>query len=59
MFYEEDKVNILIALLEEYDIRNIVLCPGSRNAIIVNNILEKGAFNYYPVTDKRSAGFFA
>ena len=59
MFYEEDKVNILIALLEEYDIRNIVLCPGSRNAIIVNNILEKGSFNYYPVTDERSAGFFA
>ena len=59
MFYEEDKVNILIALLKEYGIHNIVLCPGSRNAIIVNNILEDGSFNCYPVTDERSAGFFA
>lgn len=59
MFYKEDKVNMLIALLKEYSVENVVLCPGSRNAIIVNNILEDGSFNCYPVTDERSAGFFA
>ena len=59
MFYKEDKVNILIGLLKDYGVENVVLCPGSRNAIIVNNILEDGSFNCYPVTDERSAGFFA
>lgn len=59
MFYKEDKVNLLIGLLKEYGVKKVVLCPGSRNAIIVNNILEEGNFDCYPVTDERSAGFFA
>ena len=59
MFYKEDKVNMLIGLLKEYHVENVVLCPGSRNAIIANNILEDGSFNCFPVTDERSAGFFA
>ena len=60
MLYKEDKVNLIIALLRGYGIRDVVLCPGSRNAVIVNNILTCGdAFRCYPVTDERSAGFFA
>ena len=59
MLYKEDKVNQLIALMNEYDVENVVLCPGSRNAVLVNNIVESGMFKCYPVTDERSAGFFA
>ena len=59
MYYNNEKVNLLIGLLKAYDIKNIVLCPGSRNAMIVNNIVESGLFKCFPVTDERSAGFFA
>lgn len=59
MLYDNDKVNLLIGLLKAYDIRNAVLCPGSRNAMIVNNIVADGSFKCYPVSDERSAGFFA
>ena len=56
-----DKKNILqlVALLKEYDIRNIVLCPGSRNAPIVHTLANHPFFQCYSVTDERSAGFFA
>ena len=59
MFYDNDKVNLLIALLKAYNISDVVLCPGSRNAMIVNNIVSDGSFKCYPVTDERSAAFFA
>ncbi|MGN1228863.1 MAG: 2-succinyl-5-enolpyruvyl-6-hydroxy-3-cyclohexene-1-carboxylic-acid synthase [Prevotella sp.] len=60
MFYKEDKVNMLIELLKRYNINQYVLCPGSRNAIIVNNISIGGCFAFcHSVTDERSAGFFA
>jgi len=36
-----------------------VVCPGSRNAPIVHNLNECPHFHCYPVTDERSAGFFA
>lgn len=59
MFYDNDKVNLLIGLLKAYGISDVVLCPGSRNAMIVNNIISDGGFKCYPVTDERSAAFFA
>ena len=59
MFYDNEKVNLIIGLLNTYGIRDVVLCPGSRNAMIVNNIVESGLFRCYPVTDERSAGFQA
>ena len=59
MFYDNDKVNLLTGLLKAYGITHVVLCPGSRNAMIVNNIVESRLFTCYPVTDERSAGFQA
>ena len=59
MYYNNNKVSLLIGLLKAYGIRDVVLCPGSRNAMIVNNIVVDGGFRCYPVTDERSAGFFA
>jgi 2-succinyl-5-enolpyruvyl-6-hydroxy-3-cyclohexene-1-carboxylate synthase len=55
------KKNILIlaALLRKHAIKDAVLCPGSRNAPIVHTLTTCGYFNCYPVTDERSAGFFA
>src|SRR5574344_2142307 len=56
-----DKKNILqlAALLKAHDVTHIVVCPGSRNAPIVHTLTNCAAFCCYPVTDERSAGFFA
>ena len=56
-----DKRNILqlAALLKEHGIRNVVLCPGSRNIPIVQTLANMADFSCHAVTDERSAGFFA
>lgn len=56
-----DKKNILqlVALLRAHEIRNIVLCPGSRNTPIIHTLANHPYFTCYSVTDERSAGFFA
>ena len=56
-----DKKNILqlAALLRAHGIRKVVLCPGSRNIPIVQTLANIPEFTCYPVTDERSAGFFA
>lgn len=56
-----DKKNILqlAALLKAHGIRKIVLCPGSRDIPIVQTLARMPEFTCYPVTDERSAGFFA
>lgn len=56
-----DKKNILqlVALLKAHGVHKIVLCPGSRNAAIVHTLANLDDFTCYPVTDERSAGFFA
>ena len=56
-----DKKNILqlVALLKAHRIQKIVLCPGSRNIPIVQPLVNIPEFTCYPVTDERSAGFFA
>ena len=59
MYSNKENVNILTALLADYGIRHIVVCPGSRNAPIVHNFNECPAIKCYPVTDERSAAFVA
>lgn len=59
MYSDKDNVNILTALLVEWGVRHAVVCPGSRNAPIVHNLNECADIECYPVTDERSAGFFA
>ena len=56
-----DKKNILqlAALLKGHGIRQVVLCPGSRNAAIVHTLTQVDAFTCYQATDERSAGFLA
>ncbi len=59
MFVHSETVNIFTALLLKHGIRQAVVCPGSRNAPIVHNLHECGEMKCWPVTDERSAGFFA
>lgn len=55
----QENVRIVIALLKEYDIRNIVLSPGGTNIPIVQAVQEDSFFNCYSVVDERSAMYFA
>ena len=59
MYSNKEQVNILTALLVAHGVKHAVVCPGSRNAPIVHNLNECPDITCYPVTDERSAGFYA
>ena len=59
MYSNKENVNILTALLVAHGVTHAVVCPGSRNAPIVHNLNECPAIACFPVTDERSAGFYA
>ena len=59
MYSNKENVNILTALLVKHGVRHAVCCPGSRNSPIVHNLNECPDVMCYPVTDERSAGFYA
>lgn len=57
MFSNKENINILISLLRQKGVSHAVVCPGSRNAPIVHDLAQ--VMNCIPVTDERSAGFYA
>ena len=59
MYSNKENVNILTSLLVANGVCHAVVCPGSRNAPIVHNLNEVGTITCHPVTDERSAGFYA
>ena len=59
MYSNKENVNILTSLLLEYGVSDAVVCPGSRNAPIVHNLSMCEAIRCRPVTDERSAAFYA
>lgn len=59
MYSNKENVNILTALLVKHGIQHAVVCPGSRNAPIVHNLNACPDIQCFPVTDERSAGFYA
>jgi 2-succinyl-5-enolpyruvyl-6-hydroxy-3-cyclohexene-1-carboxylate synthase len=59
MYSSKENINILTALLVAHGVRHAVVCPGSRNAPIVHNFSQCPDIECYPVTDERSAGFYA
>ena len=59
MYSSKENVNILTALLVQHGVRHAVVSPGSRNSPIVHNLNECPDITCYPVTDERSAGFYA
>ena len=58
MYSNKQNVLQLISLLQKAGIRDAVVCPGSRNAVIVHDLAE-ARIKCHPVTDERSAGFYA
>ena len=58
-YSDKENVNILTALLVAHGVKHAVVCPGSRNAPIVHNLNESPNITCHPVTDERSAGFYA
>lgn len=58
-YSNKENINILCAVMLGHGISHAVVCPGSRNAPIVHNLNECSQITCYPVTDERSAGFFA
>ncbi len=59
MYSDKKSVLQLVALLKAHGIKKVVLCPGSRNAPIIQTISNIAEFECYSITDERSAGFFA
>ncbi len=59
MYTDKKSILQLAALLKAHGIKRIVLCPGSRNIPLVQTFTNIPEFTCYPVTDERSAGFFA
>lgn len=59
MYSNKENINKLTSLLVSHEIETAVVCPGSRNAPIVHNLNEHPNIKCYPVTDERSAGFYA
>lgn len=66
-FCDKGNVNALTSLLLSHGVRTVVVCPGSRNAVLAHNFYqlssendgERGDFSIYPATDERSAAFVA
>ena len=59
MYSSKENVNILTSLMVAHGIRYAVCCPGSGNSAIVHNLNACPDIECYPVTDERSAGFYA
>lgn len=59
MYSTKTNVQQLISCFKEYCIANIVVCPGSRNAPIVQSFAADDRFFCHSIVDERSAGFYA
>lgn len=49
----------LASLCAAHGVRDVVLCPGSRNAPLCHTFSQLPQFTCHALTDERSAGFFA
>ena len=57
---EDPVISELVALLQAHDVRDVVLCPGSRNAPLVHALSHQLAgATCHSIIDERSAGFYA
>lgn len=59
MYADNPIVLELIALLKKFEIRKIVVSPGSRHRLFVASLEQDSFFTLYSVVDERSAAFFA
>lgn len=56
-FSSKKSIQILAHILKEYEINDVVISPGSRNAPIAIHFAEMDEFNCFSIIDERSAGF--
>ena len=49
----------LVSLLKFHGIRNVVICPGSRNAPLIQVFYRDRSFNCHSIVDERSAAYLA
>lgn len=52
-------VQVVLALLKEYDISDVVISPGGNNIPIIHSIESDSYFHCFSVVDERSAAYFA
>ena len=55
----KQQVADLAALFKQQNIRHIVICPGSRNAPLIQVFERDSAFVCHSIVDERSAGYVA
>lgn len=56
-FSSKRSIQILTHLLKEYEISDVVISPGSRNAPLAVHFSETDELNCYSIVDERSAAF--
>lgn len=63
MYCDKTNVNVLSALLAASGVGDVVVCPGSRNGVLVHNFhlmaQRLDDFHVHQATDERSAAFMA
>ena len=59
MYSYHKNVQIILALMKKFGIKNIVASAGTRNISLVFSALQDDYFKCYSVVDERSAAFFA
>ena len=59
MYTIHKNVQVILALLKEFNIRNLVISAGTRHIPLVFSAEDDDFFNCYSIVDERSAGFFA
>lgn len=59
MYSSLKNIQILVALLKKYGIKNIVISAGTRHTPFVYSVEHDDFFKTYSIVDERSASFFA
>ncbi|MBR1787797.1 MAG: 2-succinyl-5-enolpyruvyl-6-hydroxy-3-cyclohexene-1-carboxylic-acid synthase [Bacteroidaceae bacterium] len=59
MISDNRSIQELAALLLAHGVKDVVLCPGSRNAALTHTLSQTAQFRCHALTDERSAGFYA
>jgi len=55
----QQHISELGTLLESFGIRHVIICPGSRNAPLIQLFTARKAFHCFSIVDERSAGYVA
>ena len=59
MYSSLGNIQILVSLLKQFNIKRIVISPGTRHTPFVYSVEHDSFFETYSIVDERSASFFA